>query len=141
LLSEDTLISVEVPAKSPTGEKEKEGKVDFYIDGNREWAVEFLICGDKPDTKERSYDTSAVEHLKRFEPSGQYESLKPRDYLLVDFRPKDSYQADLIMMNVGDITKVHHYWIVNYDADALYVTKIDQDGKCCSKNERIQFIR
>jgi hypothetical protein len=56
------------------------GAIDFYINGNKKWAVELLREGDRMD-----------EHEERFLSGGVYASMKREinDWLIVDFRRED----------------------------------------------------
>lgn len=48
-----------------------DGKLDFYIDSNKQWGIELLREGDR-----------LTKHLARFEPGGEYENIKLRAYVI-----------------------------------------------------------
>lgn len=48
--------------------------VDFYISGNFQWAIEFIIDSDR-----------VRSHLERFADDGKYKPIPCKDYLVVDF--------------------------------------------------------
>jgi hypothetical protein len=149
LIAKNTLISVELGYK-PDEAVKLGGRVDFFIDSDREWAAEFLITGHLSETTGGEYGTRALEHLARFEKNGKYSKLRPTEFLIVDFRPIQITQADMNYINVNAQCDYHNYWIVNYQLpnskekdeveSALFVTKIDSQGKCQSKNEKILFV-
>jgi len=51
--------------------------VDFYVNSDLQWMVEFLVEGSK-----------LQEHLDRFAPTGRYSSIPRKHWLVVDFRVK-----------------------------------------------------
>jgi hypothetical protein len=55
--------------------------VDFYINGNYQWAIEFLVESDRVNA-----------HLDRFADDGKYKPIPCKDYVVVDFvfRQSDS---------------------------------------------------
>jgi hypothetical protein len=142
LLSTTTLINVEVQYVKGSN---LGGKVDFYINGDREWALEFLICGNTNNTNKSSkqeYHTAGAEHLSRFNETGKYHPLHPKDYLVVDFRPQSVPTLD-DHISQGQTTVYNNYWLVRYDDKGwknMLVTKIDKDKICQKKDEIISFV-
>jgi hypothetical protein len=129
-LSEGTQLSVEV---QKIQQKKLKGKVDFYINSNRQWAVEFLIRGELADS--RSNTSRVIEHLRRFSSTGRYSALQPQEYLVVDFRPKSKgpYQD---ILQVNDTYK--NLWIVIYDDQEwrdLKLVMYDKEGKTSQKQK------
>jgi hypothetical protein len=51
------------------------GEVDFFLNYKLRWGLELLVHG-----------RGRKEHIDRFQRGGKYYNLKPRDYLVVDFR-------------------------------------------------------
>lgn len=51
------------------------GRINFYINGNRRWGIELLVNGDR-----------IGGHMARFEEGGRYFALRVRDYIVVDLR-------------------------------------------------------
>eukprot|EP01123_Difflugia_compressa_P010851 TRINITY_DN4096_c0_g1_i1.p2 TRINITY_DN4096_c0_g1~~TRINITY_DN4096_c0_g1_i1.p2 ORF type:complete len:143 (-),score=5.40 TRINITY_DN4096_c0_g1_i1:84-512(-) len=51
------------------------GYLDFYINTNKNWMLEFLVQGKK-----------LQEHMDRFSPEGKYREIKRTEWLVVDFR-------------------------------------------------------
>jgi hypothetical protein len=95
ILGESSTISVEVGRKA----KIPNGRLDFYINGTRRWAIEFLICGNETEPK---FDNRLDEHISRFE------------YLVVDFRPR--YTPTGKEKQFSDLNHVYYcVWIVLYD--------------------------
>eukprot|EP01120_Amphizonella_sp_Union-15-10_P005637 TRINITY_DN1693_c0_g1_i5.p1 TRINITY_DN1693_c0_g1~~TRINITY_DN1693_c0_g1_i5.p1 ORF type:complete len:660 (+),score=89.00 TRINITY_DN1693_c0_g1_i5:234-1982(+) len=121
LLRWDTHVSVEVYAHNHNKPKSYR-RVDFYINGARNWAVEFLIEGEKKVRLQGKKVTSATEHNSRFREGGSYAPLKPKEWLVVDFRPFDDY-SDLI-----PDTYLKNYWAVLYTDNKLRVIKYDEEG-------------
>jgi len=130
LLKNDTQISVTVQ----TGEIDQEefkinGKVDFYINSNRQWAVEFLIRGELMNKNV----SRAEEHEGRF--TEKYAYLPHKERLLLDFRPQEFGPYP----DFQDISKagcpphkkfLQNYWVVVYPAnyEFLKITKYDNNG-------------
>jgi hypothetical protein len=56
------------------------GFLDFYINGEKKWAMEFLRLGDR-----------MKQHVERFHPKrGKYRGVQPKEYLVIDCRgPKE----------------------------------------------------
>jgi hypothetical protein len=76
------------------------GAVDFLIDDNLNWAVEFLIETNSPS-----------EHLQRFNlKGGKYSPSKFKDYLVIEFREK-------VLDNPLPTSSNEHYWVIYYEPD------------------------
>jgi hypothetical protein len=69
-----------------------QGELDFFINGDLRWGIEFLIQGRK-----------LKEHRERFIGSGKYVNLGCREYVVVDFRgnvagaPKNIVEKDNVI--------------------------------------------
>lgn len=70
----NTAICSELSRSLATNTKVK-GEIDFLVDGDHMWGVEFVRCGDK-----------IGEHISRFGPNGKYAGLHLSDYVVLDFR-------------------------------------------------------
>jgi len=132
LLNYNTHISVEV---GKVDDVKIDGKVDFYLNGTRKWAVEFLIRG------ELSKKDNAIEHVSRFQTGGKYHALQPNQYLVVDFRPSSlgGYED---LKSTQDTQKTN-LWVVVYDDkqwEHLYVTKYDETGKQTEHKKPITLV-
>jgi len=57
------------------------GKVDFYINGKRQWAVELLVRGEQ----KQGGVPAVKEHSRRFT-KGHYRNLPRKEELVIDFR-------------------------------------------------------
>jgi len=150
-LSSSSTINVEVTHGNIDQQAFKiNGKIDFYIDGQRQWAIEFLIRGDK----EKEGLSDAQEHANRFQ--NKYKSLPRKEYLLVDFRPSKIVYVDFLEYNNNNnIAKeqpklvpkrkfLPNYWIVVYDTDKyekLDIYKYDQYGNFDIKKNTASFRR
>jgi len=106
--------------------KLKNGRLDFYINGTRQWAVELLIRG------ELSRFDNLDEHVARFS-TGQYKDMPRKDELVIDFRPLLSHSTNDIKSL--EKPKKHYHpntWIVFYDINGekndLIVVKYGKDG-------------
>lgn len=108
ILGESSTISVEVGPKANI----PSGRLDFYINGTRRWAIEFLICGNTPEPE---FDNRLEEHVSRFDASeGKYAALEPLEYLVVDFRPR--YTPKRQEKKFSDLNHTYYrVWIVLYD--------------------------
>jgi len=101
--------------------KGKYPKLDMYVDGDKDWAIEFLITNNKSIK-----DT--IEHIGRFvTKTGKYSTLPYRKFLVVDFRPitaihKECYQQ------VSQ--KIKCAWLVHYNEDfsILTIYRFDENG-------------
>jgi hypothetical protein len=75
----DCYVCPELSKDFPDGKNESqkiEGEIDFYVNGSLRWGIELLVNGDQ-----------ISEHISRFsEPYGKYAKLRPKDYIVVDFR-------------------------------------------------------
>jgi len=81
LLSQSSSISVEVQKAQNL---RLPGKIDFYIDDEKQWAVEFLIDGQLASTSVKDL-SRAEEHVGRLTPGGKYSGIG-KEWLVVDFR-------------------------------------------------------
>jgi len=52
-----------------------DGRLDFWVNSKLQWAIELVRDGDRQQ-----------EHLDRFGVDGKYFSLKPREWVVIDFR-------------------------------------------------------
>lgn len=75
LLPHEYVLSAEVGRIFGAGGGGTTKAVDFYVNHDLQWMIEFLIEG-------RALD----EHLARFAPGGRYSNIPRRDWLVVDFR-------------------------------------------------------
>jgi len=132
MLRQNSTISVEVTRGTIGGQSFNiDGRVDFYINGDRQWAVEFLIRGE---LKSQGI-TDAEEHAARFE--GKYKQLPCKQKLVVDFRPSryasyDDFQMTLLPGVPPKPIFLKNYWIVVYDSDKyewLQITKYGPDAR------------
>jgi len=64
--------------------KGKKGELDFYVDSDLKWAVEFLREGD-----------DLREHVQRFTKGGRYSHIPRKDIAILDFRGKDAYKKTM----------------------------------------------
>jgi len=142
-LASGTIISVEVTKGIIDGEEFTiKGKIDFYINGPRQWAVEFLIRGDSAG--------AAEEHSGRFD--DKYKNLPWKECLLVDFRASSANTADFCkqaentqkkLPRILSPTFLPNYWIVIFDSDnydKLEVVKYDEHAKLI-KSEIFQLLK
>jgi len=121
-------------------ENEKEyfkipGKVDFYINSKRKWALELLVRGDLK-SNDRSF-TELESHSRRFT-HGNYKNLPREDELVVDFRPtKFSHSGCDVNLENPPKKYLPNTWIVFYPEDGrrLYVIKYGNDEKLSEKKE------
>jgi len=119
-------------------EFEIDGHIDFYIDGNRQWAVELLIRGDRKNTKQKT--SEAEEQSNRF--NTKYKNLPWKECLLVDFRPSTSNTVDYLEKSKGTERVLRkkflpNYWIVIYDNvnyRSLDIVKYDSNGNLVTSN-------
>ena len=51
------------------------GRLDFRVNGTRQWAIELLVNGDR-----------MKEHIQRFEEGGIYHEITTKEKLILDFR-------------------------------------------------------
>jgi len=132
ILRNSSTISVEVSRGQVGGQDFKTcngAKLDFYINGDRQWAIEFLIRGELTNKQE----SRAKEHEQRFRE--KYKSIPYKQCLLLDFRPRkfgpyDDFQ-DLHNNLLPRTVFLPNYWIVVYDEksfEEMRVTKYDQNG-------------
>jgi len=105
------------------------GKVDFYINSERQWAVEFLIRGELAEKNV----TRAVEHEGRF--TKKYAALPHSERLLLDFRPQRfapyfDFQDISFAGSPPRQKFLQNYWVVVYPADFEFIkiTKYDNYG-------------
>jgi hypothetical protein len=124
---------VEIIADDSSDEEEKQekqfeipGKIDFYINSKRQWALELLVRGDL-----QSKDPSLNElesHIGRF--TGQYKKLPRNEWLVVDFRPL-KYKHSRSDVDPENPPKKYlaNTWIVFYpeDGKSLFVVKYGTD--------------
>ena len=62
------------------------GKLDFYVDGELQWMLEFLVEGRELE-----------EHVARFNPErGRYRYIRRKDWLVVDFRSTAPRPTELL---------------------------------------------
>jgi len=76
LLPASYLLSAEVGRVFGTGSGDLKS-VDFYVNHNLKWMVEFVAEGN-----------DLQEHLDRFDNNGRYGNIPRNDWLVVDFRVK-----------------------------------------------------
>jgi len=105
------------------------GRIDFYINSDRQWALELLVRGDLS----MGSMTSAEEHCRRFS-QGQYSSLPRKDELVVDFRPLN-YSHSKNDMNIDNPPKKYkkNMWIVFYDTTKMIVIKYGEKKQFVEK--------
>jgi len=147
-LCANSTVSVEVThGKIEQKEFKIDGKVDFYIDGSRQWAVEFLIQGHIT----KGGVSAAEEHANRFNSS--YKNLPWKECLLVDFRPKTKIYMDFIesYIEISEEKKIPvykkrflpNYWIVVYDNtnyDKLDIFMYDKNGNLIVHKDNLHEI-
>jgi len=76
LLPSNNTITPEFDTKALLDGKEVTGELDFYINGDLQWALELLRNGDR-----------LQEHMRRFDfESGKYRQIELKAYLVVDCR-------------------------------------------------------
>jgi len=107
------------------------GKLDFYINSNRQWAVEFLVRGDLIS----SGGVSELEkHVDRFEKGGAYYHLPRKEQVIVDYRPlcMSHSTKDFKSLIKPTPTFYPNTWIVLYElvdkVASLNVVKYDKHG-------------
>jgi len=111
----------------------KNGRLDFYIYGTRQWAVELLIRG------ELSTSDHLDEHVEPFS-TGLYKDMPRKEELVIDFRPLFSHSTNDIK-SLEKPKKIFHpnTWIVFYDIHDekidLIVVKYGQDGRKIEKKK------
>jgi len=134
-LGKDYTVGIEVNSGSYLTDKNEElpfeitGFLDFYINKSRQWAVEFLIRGEKKNKNVSSLST----HTLRFQSTGSYHSLPKKASLVIDFRPS-SYGPYSDIKN--DLQPADNFiipvWVVIYDDlqwSSLQVYKFAVGGK------------
>ena len=72
-LPRENIIIPELNTKAMINDKEVTGELDFYINGDLQWALELLRQGDK-----------IIEHVMRFQ--GKYRHVAAKAFLVVDCR-------------------------------------------------------
>jgi len=94
--------------------KAGKGKVDFYIDGALQWAIEFVIRGER-------VTAGLKDHIKRFMTHGKYAELPKKESAVVDFRQLDLKNTPSIEFKMETELMV---WIIEYDINFshLWVT-------------------
>jgi hypothetical protein len=130
LLRESSSFNVEVGPKVNI----IDGRLDFFINDDRRWAVEFLISGSDLQT---GYKNRLEEHELRFkEKTGKYSPLEPLEFLVVDFRPQATPKTKKDI-SYSDLLSEHRFvWIVIYDNitfQSLNIFKFDKDSKMTKK--------
>jgi len=152
-------VSVEVSRGEVDGMRfDISGRLDFYINTDRQWAIEFLIEGEKevtntePNTdaddgskrKKRKRNSSsstviqtqAEAHVSRLSIGGKYVPIPRKKALVVDFRPKlaeGSYEfQDKDNNNAPRPKGLPNYWVVIYarDFSLLEVIRYNEEGTC-----------
>jgi len=119
LLRQDTYIHSQV---QKVDDKVIDGKIDFIIkNGNRSWAIEFLISGNELDTRYKEKVTVAQEHCNRFVRT--YKDFSLFEYLVIDFRNCLPNNCENDMMN-------SHYWLVCYSNNSNVLTLKKPTEKC-----------
>ncbi len=126
LLRDSSSFSVEVGPKVNISD----GRLDFFINDDRRWAVEFLISGSDPQT---GYKNRLEEHELRFkEKTGKYSPSDALEFLVVDFRPKTTPKTKKDI-SYSDLQSEHRFvWIVIYDNAtfrSLDIFKFDKDSQ------------
>jgi len=117
------------------------GKIDFYINSNRQWALELLVRGDlkamgpKPKNELR-------EHYDRFI-IGKYKYLPKKEWLIVDFRPlKYNHSKNDVDPKNPKEKYLANVWIVFYPEDGSQITivKYGDDKKLVGDPETIRLF-
>jgi hypothetical protein len=98
-----------------------EGEMDLYVNGNLRWGIQLLVNGD-----------GISQHVSRFaEPHGKYIKLRPKDFVVVDFRcshdgnPTNVIQTEKrmsVFFRKGDFSKCTY----KYELDPeTYILNLD----------------
>jgi hypothetical protein len=86
------------------------GFLDFYVNGELQWAIELLREGNKAD-----------DHANRFEPKGLYYIMrkKIKQYAILDFRFEDIDKEDM----------KEHFWYIVYASDfsSVVVKRLNEE--------------
>jgi len=93
-------------------EKQKEARLDFWVNGSLKWAVELLIGG-----------RGAQEHLERFGARGKYSFLAYEDYIVLDFKFRKGKKAS-----------------INHDKYVQVVFDTECNKASCYINDKLQFV-
>jgi len=131
-LPADTYVSSEVGSNF----KNIKGIIDFVIDTKLNWGVEFLIETNNAD-----------EHLVRFQTFGIYASAKFSDYLVVEFKKKDtkwqtqyfSKEAENARTKRAGYCRSPNLWIVFYEPDFSFLYVFLPEDKTNSNPRKIQL--
>jgi hypothetical protein len=75
------------------------GQLDFYINGDYQWGVEILRCGNRKD-----------EHIRRFT-QGLYQQIPMKDWAILDFHPWDQNKRRQPRPNQAQ------YWVILCTSD------------------------
>ena len=94
------------------------GAVDFYLNGQFQWAFELLSIRDGKRLR---------EHSERFQPNKRYGQLKMKNWAVIDFCvegtsaarsnfPQDSHHYHLVVEENSDQATLHHnHTITTFD--------------------------
>jgi len=100
--------------------KKNNGELDFYVDSDLKWAIEFLREGDK-----------IKEHIQRFTKGGRYRHIPRKDIAILDFRGKDAYKKtmyDKVYYIIYD-KEYSHFTVKRKGKDDVIIALSDPEKK------------
>jgi len=131
LLRKESMVSVEVTQIEDIQIQGGHGGVDFHVNKDRDWAVEFVISKNM-----EMADT--YKHNKRFDDPKKYGKFGFEQSLLIDFRPANHLNKTFVEKN----SKLKRAWFVLYDSvnyTKFWITKYDSEGNKTVEHKEFSF--